>query len=112
MDAVFTKSLISPEPGAGDDDEEGSLKSGLLVDSKMISLDSTSGRPSFEELVEANSPTNGEYSSTGIYLCGPEKMIESCKKAAGMGCQVAAERLQMLMKGNNKFVFYEEKFEW
>ena len=38
-------------------------------------------------------------------------MISSCKKAVGMSCQLSAQRLQMALK-KNKFVFYEEKFEW
>merc|ERR1712111_130421 len=89
-------------------------------ESKMISLHSTAGRPAFDELIEASDTTNttvtaitkrNNYGSTGIYLCGPDKMISSCKKAAGMGCQIAGERLQMAARGNN-FVFYEEKFEW
>merc|ERR1711935_230727 len=75
----------------------------------MISFDSTSGRPDFEELMETEE--SHRHASTGIYLCGPEVMIKNCKKAAGMGCQHAAERLQMCIK-KNKFVFYEEKFEW
>merc|ERR1711977_459575 len=107
MELDFAKSLIQPE---GETDKEGALASAdILVESKMISVDSTAGRPPFDELVEASEAAG--YESTGIYLCGPEKMIESCKKAAGMGCQVGAERLQMFAKGN-KFVFYEEKFEW
>lgn len=107
MELDYTKSLIQPE---GETDKEGALASAdILVESKMISVDSTAGRPPFDELVEASEAAG--YESTGIYLCGPEKMIESCKKAAGMGCQVGAERLQMFAKGN-KFVFYEEKFEW
>jgi len=75
----------------------------------MISFDSTAGRPDFDELLEIDD--SDRHDSTGIYLCGPEVMIENCKKAAGMGCQLAAERLQMCI-GGNKFVFYEEKFEW
>ena len=92
-----------------DDDEDAPPLTGTLVDSNMISLESTAGRPPFDELVEASSNTG--YNSTGIFLCGPEAMIQSCKSAAGMGCQVTGERLQMFAKGN-KFVFYEEKFEW
>lgn len=107
MDRGFAKSAIRPEGKA--DKVETVPSSGSLLDFKMISLDSTAGRPQFDELVDA-SEANG-YQSTGIYLCGPEKMVESCKKAAGVGCQVGAERLQMLAKGN-KFVFYEEKFAW
>jgi len=89
-------------------------------ESKMISLHSTAGRPAFDELIQASDTNNttatattkrNNYGSTGIYLCGPDKMISSCKKAAGMGCQIAGERLQMAARGN-KFVFYEEKFEW
>merc|ERR1719288_62569 len=69
-------------------------------ESKMISLHSTAGRPAFDELIEASDTTNttvtattkrNNYGSTGIYLCGPDKMISSCKKAAGMGCQIAGE---------------------
>jgi len=75
----------------------------------MISFDSTAGRPDFDELLEIDD--SDRHDSTGIYLCGPEVMIENCKKAASMGCQLAAERLQMCI-GGNKFVFYEEKFEW
>jgi len=74
----------------------------------MISFDSTAGRPDFDELVEAD---DTRHDSTGIYLCGPEVMITNCKKAAGVGCQIAGERLQTAAK-RNKFVFYEEKFEW
>merc|ERR1712029_118720 len=56
--------------------------------SKMISLHSTAGRPAFDELIEASDTTNttvtattkrNNYGSTGIYLCGPDKMISSCK---------------------------------
>merc|ERR1712241_326790 len=49
-------------------------------DSNMISLSSTAGRPQFDELIEKD---DTKYKSTGIFLCGPEKMIEGAKKAAG-----------------------------
>jgi len=82
---------------------------GVNVGGKMITLLSTAGRPSFDELVETSDIAQRD--STGIYLCGPEVMVASCKKAAGLGCQLAGERLQMAVR-RNKFVFYEEKFEW
>merc|ERR1712183_38096 len=119
----FTKSLITPE-GEDDDSAEDNIPEETAVagsdsnakkrlqchrEFKIISLHSTSGRPAFDELVEASDVE--QYDTTGIYLCGPEQMISSCKKAAGMGCQHAAERIQMALK-KNKFVFYEEKFEW
>jgi hypothetical protein len=100
--AHMSQSLMTPEGEEGE-------SSGLLVDNNMISLESTTGRPPFDELVEASESAG--YQSTGIFLCGPEMMIKSCKKAAGMSCQYTGERLQMFAKGN-KFVFYEEKFEW
>jgi NAD(P)H-flavin reductase len=99
----FTKSLIQPE-----ENENGKGDGDICLKNEMISLTSTAGRPPFNELVEAGDTLPV---STGIFLCGPEKMIESCKKAAGLNCMIAAERLQMFAKGN-KFVFYEEKFEW
>jgi NAD(P)H-flavin reductase len=103
----FTKSLVAPETS-----EEGTAEQPEQQchhEASMISLHSTAGRPAFDELVEASETAN--YDSTAIYLCGPEMMIKSCKQAAGMGCQIAAERIQMAMN-KNKFVFYEEKFEW
>merc|ERR1712183_259692 len=108
----FTKSLIAPEGEDNDSAEDDIPEEKRLQchrEFKMISLHSTSGRPAFDELVEASDVE--QYDTTGIYLCGPEQMIPSCKKAAGMGCQHAAERIQMALK-KNKFVFYEEKFEW
>ena len=66
----------------------------------MIALHTTAGRPSFDELIAA------------LYdMYRPEMMISSCKKAVEMSCQVSAQRLQMALK-KNRFVFYEEKFEW
>merc|ERR1719491_1414096 len=53
----------------------------------MISFDSTSGRPDFDELMETDD--SHRHDSTGVYLCGPEVMVKNCKKAAGMGCQLA-----------------------
>jgi hypothetical protein len=103
----FTKSLIAPETSEEAGVEEPDPQ--CVHEAAMISLRSTAGRPAFDELVEASEAAN--YDSTAIYLCGPEMMIKSCKQAAGMGCQIAAERIQMAMK-KNKFVFYEEKFEW
>jgi len=110
----FTKSMITPE---GDfENSDFILEETAAVETKqchrefkMISLHSTAGRPAFDELVETSYAE--QYDTTAIYLCGPEQMISSCKKAAGMGCQFAAERIQMALK-KNKFVFYEEKFEW
>jgi len=110
----FTKSLIAPE---GDfENSDFILEETAAVETKqchrefkMISLHSTAGRPAFDDLVETSYAE--QYDTTAIYLCGPEQMISSCKKAAGMGCQFAAERIQMALK-KNKFVFYEEKFEW
>jgi len=79
---------------------------GILFESKMIVLNSTSGRPNLAEVMDA------DWESTGVYMCGPEMLINSCKSAAGtLCCKFGAERIQNLTKGN-KFVFYEEKFEW
>ena len=78
---------------------------GVVFDNKMILLDSTSGRPKLDEIMTP------EFESTGIYMCGPEKLISGCKKAAGTTFCTTGERLQNLAK-SNKFVFYEEKFEW
>jgi len=82
---------------------------GVLFENKMILLDSTSGRPNLDELMYPNGVSHFE--STGIYMCGPEKLISGCKKAAGTTFCATGERLQNLAKGN-KFAFYEEKFEW
>merc|ERR1712224_848452 len=105
-DMQFMKSLIAPETSEVNEEQP---EQQCHHEASMISLHSTSGRPAFDELVEASEVA--DYDSTAIYLCGPEMMIKSCKQAAGMGCQMAAERLQMAMN-KNKFVFYEEKFEW
>ena len=78
---------------------------GIVFDNKMILLDSTSGRPKLDEIMTP------EFESTGIYMCGPEKLISGCKQAAGTTFCPTGERLQNLAK-RNKFVFYEEKFEW
>jgi len=123
-----SRSLIGVPEGdcISDDDDENSGDGIIAVDTtavpesaptfvggniggKMITLLSTAGRPSFDELVETSDIAQRD--STGIYLCGPEVMVASCKKAAGLGCQFAGERLQMAAR-RNKFVFYEEKFEW
>jgi len=113
-DDDINPSLITTGEEADTSDDTAAVEMAAVVpggchhESSMISFHSTAGRPSFDELVESS---DTQHDSTGIYLCGPERMISSCKKAAGMGCQFAAQRLQMATKGN-KFVFYEEKFEW
>jgi len=110
-DGMISNVNVPKEISEDDDDDTCEQAARQCHDeSKMISLHSTSGRPAFDELVEASNAH--QYESTGIYLCGPEMMIKSCKKAAGIGCQIAAERLQMALLQKNKFVFYEEKFEW
>jgi len=105
-----------PEASNGDADDEVPEQSippsHPLPASQFLSMVSKSGRPSGEDLLFDDDSLNlGPDSSTGIFVCGPEKMISSVKSATGLRCSVAAERLQNLAKGN-KFVFYEEKFEW
>lgn len=93
--------------GANGEFVEEDSPSGVLYESKMIVLDSTSGRPDLVSIMD-----KPEWESTGVYMCGPEKLIEGCKNAAGtLSCAYGADRLQNMMHGN-KFCFYEEKFEW
>ena len=109
-DRDFTKSLMTPETSddnSGSDDIDDGWEGHF--ESNMIALHTTAGRPPFDDLIAAS--YEQDYASTAIYLCGPEMMISSCKKAVGMSCQLSAQRLQMALK-KNKFVFYEEKFEW
>merc|ERR1712224_924034 len=81
---------------------------GILFESKMIVLNSTSGRPDLVTVMHEEE----EWESNGVYMCGPEKLIQGCKSAAGtLTCTYGADRIQNLIKGN-KFAFYEEKFEW
>ena len=84
--------------------------------SRFLTLTSKGGRPSGEDMIldcKAHCEPGCEFDpvSTGIFLCGPEAMIASVKKATGLKCMVAAEKWQNFAK-KNKFVFYEEKFEW
>lgn len=103
----MSKSFIGGGVGPNGEFVEEDTPDGVLFENKMILLDSTAGRPDLVTIIQGSS----DYSSTGVYMCGPEKLISGCKKAAGTTCCPTGERLQNLMKGN-KFVFYEEKFEW
>jgi len=83
---------------------------GVLFESKMIVLNSTSGRPDLVTVMHNDSEE--DWDSNGVYMCGPEKLIQGCKSAAStLTCTYGADRIQNLIKGN-KFAFYEEKFEW
>lgn len=104
---LMSKSFIGGGVGPNGEFVEEDTPDGVLFENKMILLDSTAGRPDLDTIIQGSS----DYSSTGVYMCGPEKLISGCKKAAGTTCCPTGERLQNLMKGN-KFVFYEEKFEW
>jgi NAD(P)H-flavin reductase len=82
----------------------------VVFESNMIQLLSTSGRPNIDAEFEADRQAG--YENIAVYMCGPEKMIEGCKTAAGtLSCNMGCERLQNFTKGN-KFAFYEERFEW
>eukprot|EP00751_Fragilariopsis_kerguelensis_P005652 CAMPEP_0170793606 /NCGR_PEP_ID=MMETSP0733-20121128/22796_1 /TAXON_ID=186038 /ORGANISM="Fragilariopsis kerguelensis, Strain L26-C5" /LENGTH=965 /DNA_ID=CAMNT_0011142671 /DNA_START=114 /DNA_END=3008 /DNA_ORIENTATION=- len=82
---------------------------GVLFENKMISLESTSGRPNLDTVLQGEGVD--DFASTGLYMCGPAQLIRGCKEAAGTTVCRTGERVQNLIKGN-KFVFYEEKFEW
>jgi len=95
--------------GANGEFIEDDTPDGVLYESKMIVLESSSGRPDLANIMDDNRTT---FDNTGVYMCGPEQLIQGCKKAAGtLCCSFGADRLQNLAKGN-KFAFYEEKFEW
>merc|ERR1711957_227956 len=86
------------------------------VGSKYFTLTSKGGRPSGEDMIldcadHCEPGCEFDPISTAIFLCGPEAMISSVKKATGLSCMVAMESTQNFVK-KNKFVFYEEKFEW
>lgn len=82
--------------------------------SKFLTLDSKGGRPSGQDIVFDCAADCEQFDpkSTGIFLCGPEAMISSVKKATGMDCcMVAGGKMKNFVK-KKKFAFYEEKFEW
>ena len=104
-----------------------------VVQTKVLSINSTAGRPTFEKMLLYNGHDHDNvdeddndndndidndksiHNSTGIFMCGPSGMIDSCKKATPGGlasCNTKrGERIQNFFNGN-KFVFYEEKFSW
>lgn len=86
------------------------------IGSKYVTLSSRGGRPSGEDMLvdcEKSCEPGCDFDpvSTGVFLCGPQAMIDSVKKAAGIKYLGVAEKMQTFAK-KNKFVIYEERFEW
>ena len=84
------------------------------IQTHALTMDSTAGRPSFEEILSLGEELNDNSeiingisdttgastgaTNTGVFLCGPEAMVQSCKKIARVT--------------GKKVVVYEEKFSW
>jgi len=84
--------------------------------SKYLTLTSKGGRPSSEDMLydcaeDCEPGCEFDPVSTGIFLCGPERMIEDAKKAAGAKYPSHGVKMQNFAH-KNKFVIYEERFEW